>query len=77
MTNNTYTCVVCKTEYTDTYEHVEQTQEDAKHVNYALDIIDAHYTIPCFCDGTIARTTINDEGWEIYCTDCLFIYDED
>lgn len=71
-----FTCVVCNEQFTDPYQHYQDKKEDQKHIDYADKLRAEHYTIPCFCDGTIASITVG-EGWEIYCTDCLMVFDED
>lgn len=76
-------CIICKKNFKDGWEHIFKMEswpyqfKDKAHADYFKEIEKSNYTKPCFCGGKIINTAWGENSWEIYCSECGFLYDED
>jgi hypothetical protein len=77
------TCIVCKSEFTDSWKHILKSStygisqiKNKPHQDYVDSIVACGYDKPCFCGGKIG-TFGSEDRYEVRCTNCDFLYDED
>lgn len=86
-----YTCSVCKSEFSDSWDHLLTPTAspnghggamldyvDEAHKNYANNLKTGNYKKgKCFCGGHITIYVGGEDSWEVSCDDCKFLFDED
>lgn len=70
-----YSCIVCKDRFDDSLEHIRE-KHDKAHDEYMKEVEQSNYKKPCIC-GTFPSWFGNELSYEVRCTNCDLLFDED